>query len=139
MQENLEKLVKKVKRRRLRFYVFAIIIIAGLVASGIVGYVIYGATEQGMMGFESSLFLSFAVLLLLLIPVKDMRRIEQIVVLASQHGGSLQLETIHQEMGLPEKKAISLLGWLEHQKIAEKREKTGRWVFPELRRSSEKS
>ncbi|MFQ5833228.1 MAG: hypothetical protein ACE5H4_11030 [Candidatus Thorarchaeota archaeon] len=137
MSSGLERLAGKVRRRRRRYYIFAVITVVALVLAGIVGYMIYGASEAGFAAVQSSLFLTFAVLLLFLIPTRDMRRIESIIYLASKHGGTLKIETIRKELRLPDEKSKALLGWMEKQKMAEEREQTGRWVFPELRRSRE--
>jgi MFS family permease len=134
MSQGLELLTGKVRRRRYRYYTFAIITTVALALAGIVGYMIYGATEQGWASIQSSLFLTFALLLLFLVPTRDMRRAEAIIILASEHGGTLKVDTIRQKLGLPEDKIVQLLGWMVKQKMAEKREQTDRWVFPEMRR-----
>ncbi|MFW9964443.1 MAG: hypothetical protein ACFFCX_12805 [Candidatus Sifarchaeia archaeon] len=138
MSQGLELLTSKVRRRRYRYYAFGTITIIALGLAGITGFVIFGATEEGWAGVQSSLFLSFAILLLFLIPTRDMRRIEAIIVLASEHGGSIKVDAIQKELLLPEDKILALLGWLTKQKMAEKREQTERWVFPELRRNRDK-
>lgn len=137
MSQGLELLTGKVRRRRYRYYVFGTITIIALVLAGIVGYVVYGATEAGWAGIQSSVFLSFAILLLFLIPTRDMRRVEAIIVIASRHGGTLKVETIREELGLPTDKIKQLLNWLVKQKMAEKREQTERYVFPDLRRGKD--
>ncbi|MFW9910704.1 MAG: hypothetical protein ACFFEF_19285, partial [Candidatus Thorarchaeota archaeon] len=135
MSQGLELLTGKVRRRRYRYYTFGIITIIALSLAGITGFMIFGATEEGWAGIQSSVFLSFAILLLFLIPTRDMRRAEAIITLASEHGGTLKVETIQKELLLPKDKILALLGWMVKQKMAEKREQTDRWVFPELRRS----
>ncbi|MFX1482144.1 MAG: hypothetical protein ACFFCP_03040 [Promethearchaeota archaeon] len=137
MSQGLEILTKKVRRRRYRYYTFGAITVIALVLAGIVGYIIYGPTEEGWAGVQSSLFLSFAIMLLFLVPTRDMRRAEAIIILASEHGGTLQVDTVRQELGLPEDKIKQLLDWMVKQKMAEKREQTDRWVFPEMRRKHE--
>ncbi|MFW9786220.1 MAG: hypothetical protein ACFFE2_01715 [Candidatus Thorarchaeota archaeon] len=134
MTQGLELLTGKVRRRRYRYYAFAIITTIALALAGIVGFVIYGASEQGWASIQSSLFLTFALLLLFLVPTRDMRRAEAIIIIASNHGGTLKVSTVRQETGLPEAKVEQLLDWMVKQKMAEKREQTNRWVFPELRR-----
>ncbi|MFW9811054.1 MAG: hypothetical protein ACFFF9_01215 [Candidatus Thorarchaeota archaeon] len=134
MSKGLELLTGKVRRRRYRYYTFGIITIIALALAGLTGYMIYGATEAGWSAIQSSLFLSFAILLLFLVPTRDMRRAEAIIILASEHGGTLQVETIQQELGLPKDKGTQLLDWMVKQKMAEKREQTKRYVFPEMRR-----
>ncbi|MFX0107431.1 MAG: hypothetical protein ACFE7R_04040 [Candidatus Hodarchaeota archaeon] len=138
MSQGLELLTGKIRRRRRRYQIFAVIIIFALVLTGITGFMIYGATEPGFSSLQSSLFLTFAILLLFLIPTRDMRRAESIIRLAAEHGGSLQVETVRKKLGLPDEKTLALLGWMEKQKMAEKREMTERWVFPELRKSRKK-
>ncbi|MFW9910324.1 MAG: hypothetical protein ACFFEF_17350 [Candidatus Thorarchaeota archaeon] len=134
MTQGLELLTRKVRRRRYRYYTFGTITIIALVLAGIVGFAVYGATEAGWAGIQSSAFLSFAILLLFLVPTRDMRRAEAIIVIASKHGGTLKVETVRQELGLPTDKVEQLLGWFVKQKMAEKREQTDRYVFPDLRR-----
>jgi MFS family permease len=134
MSQGLELLTGKVRRRRYRYYTFGIITIIALALAGITGFMIYGETEAGWASIQSSLFLSFAILLLFLVPTRDMRRVEAIIVLASEHGGTLKVETVRQELGLPEDKILALLGWMKKQKMVDQREQTDRWVFPELRR-----
>lgn len=134
MSEGLELLTRKVRRRRYRYYAFGTITIIALVLAGIAGFVIYGATEAGWSGVQSSAFLSFALLLLFLVPTRDMRRAEAIIILASKHGGTLKVDEIQQELRLPKDKIVQLLGWMIKQKMVEKREQTNRYVFPELRR-----
>jgi len=73
-------------------------------------------------------------MLLFLVPTRDMRRAEAIIVIASEHGGTLKVDMVRQETGLPENKIVQLLDWMVKQGMAEKREQTNRWVFPELRR-----
>lgn len=135
MSQRLDSLTRKVRRRRYRYYSFAIITIVALGLAGLVGYIVYGPTEPGWASVQSSLFLSFAILLLFLVPTRDMRRAEAIIVLASDHGGTLKVDFIQQKLGLPEDKIVQLLGWMIKQKMVEKREQTDRYVFPELRRS----
>jgi MFS family permease len=137
MSQGLELLTGKIRRRRYRYYTFGAITIIALALAGITGYMIFGATDEGWTSVQSSLFLSFAILLLFLVPTRDMRRAEAIVVLASEHGGTLKVETVRQELGLPEDKILALLGWMKKQKMAEQREQTDRWVFPELRRGKD--
>ncbi|MHA2140139.1 MAG: hypothetical protein ACXADC_05805 [Candidatus Thorarchaeota archaeon] len=139
MAQGLETLTGKIRRRKKRYQVFAVITVAALALAGFTGYLIYGPTEPGFNSIQSSLFLTFAILLLFLVPTRDMRRAEAIINLASEHGGSLQVETVRKRMGLPDEKAEALLDWMVKQKMAEKRERTDRWVFPELRRIREKS
>ena len=134
MSQGLDLLTGKVRRRRYRYYAFAIITTIALALAGIVGYMIYGPTEQGWASVQSSLFLTFAMMLLFLVPTRDMRRAEAIIVVASKHGGTLKVDTVRQETGLPENKIVQLLDWMVKQGMAEKREQTNRWVFPELRR-----
>jgi MFS family permease len=137
MSQGLELLTGKIRRRRYRYYTFGAITIIALALAGITGYMIFGATDEGWASVQSSLFLSFAILLLFLIPTRDMRRAEAIVILASEHGGTLKVETVRQELGLPVDKILALLGWMKKQKMAEQREQTDRWVFPELRRGKD--
>ncbi|MFX1368296.1 MAG: hypothetical protein ACFFAY_06850 [Promethearchaeota archaeon] len=134
MPEGLELLTGKIRRRRKRYQIFAVIIVIALVLTGLTGFLIYGATEPGFSSLQSSLFLTFAILLLFLIPTRDMRRAESIISLAAEHGGSLQVETVRKKLGLPDAKSVALLDWMVKQKMAEKREQTERWVFPELRK-----
>ncbi|UCE10450.1 MAG: hypothetical protein JSW61_00565 [Candidatus Thorarchaeota archaeon] len=135
MAEDVEKLTKKVKRRRQRLFFFAAIIVFGMMVSGVLTYLAYGPTEEGTTGMATSLVLSFSALLLILIPVRDTRRTEKIIHIAARHGGTVKIEEIRRETGLPEDKIRALLKWLENQKMVESREQASRWVFPELRRS----
>ncbi|KXH76574.1 MAG: hypothetical protein AM326_02265 [Candidatus Thorarchaeota archaeon SMTZ-45] len=138
MSQGLELLTGKIRRRRRRYQIFAVITIVALVLAGITGFLIYGATEPGFSSVQSSLFLTFAILLLFLIPTRDMRRAEAIINLAAEHGGTLDVETVRKKLGLPDEKAEALLDWMIKQKMAEKREQTDRWVFPELRKGRDR-
>ncbi len=134
MPEGLELLTGKIRRRRKRYQIFAVIIIIALILTGLTGFLIYGATEPGFSSLQSSLFLTFAILLLFLIPTRDMRRAESIIILAAELGGTIQVEVIRKRLGLPDQKSVALLDWMVKQRMAEKREQTDRWVFPELRK-----
>ncbi|MHA2302860.1 MAG: hypothetical protein ACXACD_18090 [Candidatus Thorarchaeota archaeon] len=138
MAQGLENLTGKIQRRKKRYQIYMLITVVALMLAGLTGYIIYGPTEPGFNSIQSSLFLTFAILLLFLVPTRDMRRAEAIINLASEHGGSLQAETVRKRLGLPDEKAVALLDWMVKQKMAEKREKTDRWVFPELRKSRDK-
>ncbi|MFW9912111.1 MAG: hypothetical protein ACFFEU_06555 [Candidatus Thorarchaeota archaeon] len=138
MSQGLELLTGKIQRRRRRYQIFAVITIIALVLAGLTGFMIYGATEPGFSSLQSSLFLTFAILLLFLIPTRDMRRADAIIRLAAEQGGIMQVETARKKLGLPDEKAEALLDWMVKQKMAEKREQTDRYVFPELRKKDRK-
>ena len=135
MTAETEKLTRKLKRRRQRFYALAAIIIIGLMVSGIWIYAILGPTDEAITGLVSSLVLSFSALLVIVVPIRDLRRTEQIILLAASHGGTIKLEEIRRETGLPKGKILALLRWLEKQEMAEAKDQSQRWVFPGLRRS----
>ncbi|MFW9907961.1 MAG: hypothetical protein ACFFEF_05245 [Candidatus Thorarchaeota archaeon] len=137
MSEGKEQLVMKIKRRRQRYYIFGLIISSGLIIAGIMGYMLEGPTEMGYNSLQSSILLTFAILLLFLVPTRDLRRAEAIVIFASERGGTLRIEEVRQNLGLPDAKTLSLLGWMQKQKMVEKIETTNRWVFPLLRKREE--
>lgn len=128
-------MTRKLRRRRLRFYALAAIIIIGMMASGVWIYAILGPTDEGVTSLASSFVLSFSALLVIVVPVRDLRRTEQIILLAGCYGGTIKVEEIRRETGLPEDKILTLLRWLEKQKMAEGKDQSRRWVFPGLRRS----
>ncbi|MHA2380748.1 MAG: hypothetical protein ACXADS_15850 [Candidatus Thorarchaeota archaeon] len=135
MTAETEKLTRKLRRRRQRFYALAAIIVAGMMISGIWIYAILGPTDEAITGLVSSLVLSFSALLVIVVPIRDLRRTEQIILLAARQGGTIKLKEIRRETGLPKDKILTLLRWLEKQEMAEAKDQSSRWVFPGLRRS----
>ncbi|UCH05037.1 MAG: hypothetical protein JSW05_02440 [Candidatus Thorarchaeota archaeon] len=135
MTAETEKLTRKLRRRRQRFYVLAAIIVTSLMVSGIWIYAILGPTDEAITGLVSSLVLSFSALLVIVVPIRDLRRTEQIILLAAVRGGTIKMEEVRRETGLPKDKILTLLRWLEKQGMAESRDDSRRWVFPGLRRS----
>ncbi|MFW9944654.1 MAG: hypothetical protein ACFFB7_06620 [Candidatus Sifarchaeia archaeon] len=135
MTAETEKLTRKLRRRRQRFYVLAAIIVTSLMVSGIWIYAILGPTDEAITGLVSSLVLSFSALLVIVVPIRDLRRTEQIILLAAGRGGTIKMEEVCRETGLPKDKILTLLRWLEKQGMAESRDDSRRWVFPGLRRS----
>ncbi|MFX1416596.1 MAG: hypothetical protein ACFFC0_07270 [Promethearchaeota archaeon] len=135
MTAETEKLTRKLRRRRQRFYVLAAIIVTSLMVSGIWIYAILGPTDEAITGLVSSLVLSFSALLVIVVPIRDLRRTEQIILLAADRGGTIKMEEVRRETGLPKDKILTLLRWLEKQGMAESRDDSRRWVFPGLRRS----
>ncbi len=135
MTAETEKLTRKLRRRRQRFYALAAIIVAGMMISGIWIYAILGPTDEAITGLASSLVLSFSALLVIVVPIRDLRRTEQIILLAARQGGTINVEEIRSETGLPQDKILTLLRWLEKQGMAEAKDQSRRWVFPGLRRS----
>ncbi len=137
MNNKIDDPIKKVKRRRQRYFIFGGITSIGLMVAGIWGYLLFGPTEQGFNSLQSSILLTFAVLLLFLIPTRDMRRAENILILASESGGTLQIEDVRKKLGIPADKTTALLMWMQKHKMVEKKESTNRWVFPFYRKGSE--
>ena len=135
MTAETEKLTRKLRRRRQRFYAFAALIVIGMMVSGIWILAILGPTDDAITGLVSSLVLSFSALLVIVVPIRDLRRTEQIILFAASQGGTLKLEEIRRETGLPKDKILTLLRWLEKQEMAEAKDDSRRWVFPGLRRS----
>ncbi len=135
MTAETEKLTRKLRRRRQRFYALAAVIIIGMMASGVWIYAILGPTDEGVTSIVSSLVLSFSALLVIVVPIRDLRRTEQIILIAARQGGTIKLEEIRRETGLPRDKILTLLKWLEKQEMAKSKDDSRRWVFPGLRRS----
>ncbi|MFW9800308.1 MAG: hypothetical protein ACFFD9_07725 [Candidatus Thorarchaeota archaeon] len=135
MTVETEKLTRKLRRRRQRFYALAAVIIIGMMASGVWIYAILGPTDEGVTSIVSSLVLSFSALLVIVVPIRDLRRTEQIILIAARQGGTINLEEIRRETGLPRDKILTLLKWLEKQEMAKSKDDSRRWVFPGLRRS----
>ncbi|MFX1603653.1 MAG: hypothetical protein ACFFCK_09225, partial [Promethearchaeota archaeon] len=118
MTAETEKLTRKLRRRRQRFYVLAAIIVTSLMVSGIWIYAILGPTDEAITGLVSSLVLSFSALLVIVVPIRDLRRTEQIILLAASRGGTIKMEEVRRETGLPKDKILTLLRWLEKQGMA---------------------
>ncbi|MFW9849635.1 MAG: hypothetical protein ACFFF4_10850 [Candidatus Thorarchaeota archaeon] len=137
MTDKAETLLKKIRRRRNMYYAFGIFVSIALMIAGYLGWILQEGTEAGFNSIQSSVLLTFAMLLLVLVPTRDLRRIEAIIYLAEQRGGTLKVEEIRKNIGLPDDKAVSLLVWMQKKKMVEKVETTNRWIFPELRKKDE--
>ncbi len=134
MIEPAHSLIARVRRRRRIYQLLEVVIVAGLLLSGLLGYLMFQGSEQALIGIESSITLSIAAVCIFVVPLRDLRRIEAVIDLASQHGGTLTTEDVQQSLHVPEEKALTLLRWLVKRGMAERKATTGRWVFPELRK-----
>ncbi len=133
MNDPVTMISRRIKRRRYAYYLLEILIVAGLIASGLLGFLLYNH-DTAMAGLESSILLSIAIVCILIVPTRDLKRIESMVELASDHDGILTVEMVVNELNLPSQKVTVLINWLQKHHYIEKKAATNRWVFPEMRK-----